>query len=194
MLPMMRRRIHEVPLCPQVLYHLPTCLPLPYLKIPFPLPNPWWPFHCLHWWLCPIRVHVSTVLAVESLLGWGMEIWFPKDCRNLTQKTETCVVSMFSCPCSFCLSFWTLFCLRPSSNEFQALRWKSALMKKWWKVLLKSSSTGLQRSCCICWQNSRLLLHHFVRLYLPFFRVSLTSLAIGNAVMVSLKVATMSSM
>ena len=39
LLPMMRRRIHEVPFCPQVLYHLPTCLPLPYLSVPFPVPN-----------------------------------------------------------------------------------------------------------------------------------------------------------
>ena len=136
---MMRRRIREVPLCPRVLYHIPFCLPLPYLTVPFPLPNPWWPFHCLHWWLCPIRVHVSTVLAVEALLGWGMEIWFQKDRWNLTQKTETCVVSMFFCPSSFCLSLWTLFCLRSSSNEFQGLfdeKFSKALLNWFAKIVL----------------------------------------------------------
>ena len=120
LLPMVRRRRDEVPLCPLVLYHLLTCLPLPYLTDPFPVPNPWWPFRCLHWWLCPICVHVSIVLAVESWLGWGKEIWFPKYRGDLAQKTEICIVSMISYPGSFCISFWTLFCLRPSSSEFQA--------------------------------------------------------------------------
>ena len=145
LLPMMHSRIHEVPLCPQVLYHLPTCLPLPYITVTFPQLNLWWRFYCIHWWLCLIRVHVPTVLAVESLLGWGMKIWFPKDRVNLIQKTETCLLSLV-CLSKFFLSF-ALNIILPSSE----LQWIPRTL--WWKVLLKSSSTGLQRSSCICWQT-----------------------------------------